>query len=63
MNPQTDTEADTQPFGETEGLTPIVASGTASQPKRLVLTDQEDIDGAQATGRWISAGSTVHSYE
>ena len=40
-------------------VTALVASATARQPQRLVMTDSDTLDGAQASGRWLSTDTPV----
>jgi len=35
-------------------VTALVASATARQPQRLVMTESDTLGGAQASGAWLS---------
>jgi len=37
----------------------LVAAATARQGQRLIITDADDADDAQASGRWLAAAEPV----
>ena len=39
---------------ETPAVRTFVAGATATQPQRFVIAEAEDIDAAQASGKWIA---------